>query len=61
MLLVILGEKLECLSIDGRTGLLHDFKFSFLWIVPNLEVLHLDNVAHLIDLEDFGKGIACLR
>ncbi len=61
MLLVILGEKLQCLTVNGHTGLLHDFKFSCLWMVPNLELLHLVDVAHTIDQEDFGKGISCLR
>ena len=61
MLLAILKETLHQLHVDGRTGLLRDLKFSFLWAVPNLRQLSLENVAHHIHQEDFKRGIACLR
>ena len=60
-LLRILGDELQSLHVHGRTGLLQGFKFSFLWIVPNLQRLHLDVVQDTIDQEDFTKGIAYLR
>ena len=61
IILVILGEKLRSLIVDGYTGLLHDFKFRFLWMVPELQLLHLKDVAHTIDQADFEQGILCVR
>lgn len=47
--------------MHGRTGLLDDFDFSSLWIVPNLRRLSLDSVSQALDHDGFDKGIACLR
>ncbi|CAL5222866.1 g5292 [Coccomyxa viridis] len=60
-LLAVLGEKLHRLSVDGKTGLLDEFRFCFLWAVPNLRQLDLDSIAHKIKQKDFEKGVACLR
>ena len=57
-----LGDKLCTLAIQGRTGLLQGFKFSFLWTMPNLRVLDRGgSVQQTIDHEDFGKGVGCLK
>ena len=60
-LLAVLGNRLHSLEVWGRTGLLDDFKCSTLWTVPNLRRLSLENVYVDLDLQDFDRGIACLR
>ena len=61
ILLAIMGEKLRGLGIYGQTGLLDDFNFSSLWVIPNLQRLSLQDVTISFDQEAFEKGIACLR
>ncbi len=61
MILAILGQKLQCLSVHGSTGLLDGFKFRYLWMAPNVRQLKLEHLTKAIDQEGFEKGIACLR
>ena len=61
ILLAVMGAKLQCLQVDGWTGLLADFNFSFLWTVPNLQRLSLLNLPYYLKEKEFERGIACLR
>ena len=60
-LLLILGNRLHSLEVSGQTGLLRHFKCDVLWTVPNLRRLSLTDLLHTLDLQDFERGMACLR
>lgn len=61
VLLALMGQKLQCLDIDGRTGLLEDFQYRYLWTVPNLQRLSLTYVPCNLDQTGFEEGMECLR
>ena len=60
-LLGVLGDRLHSLELDGETGVLNSFECCALRTVPHLRQLRLKHMPYALELQDFEKGMECLR